>query len=201
MHIITGTRKVTRTGISLYNTQVTPTNWMKSLGVWIDHGLGFKIQAAAASSKLRQQSTYLWRIMKRKGASLGAPNHLTHTATLPAGSEVWWTGTRHIIDQVAPTNNTLARFITGLPKWTPLRFLLGEAGLHPLDLLLDQASQRYGIRIHLSPDDHPCKEPLLYFLGKNQKHVENGTGLQRIVDLLKRLTKNGPRLEKGQPTA
>lgn len=171
---------------------------MKSLGVWIDHRLGFKIYAAAASSKLRQQSTYLWRITEKKGASPEAINHLTHTATLSAmmwGSEVWWTGARHILNQISPTYNTLARIISGLPKWTPRRFLLAEAGLPPLDLLLDQASQRYGVRILHNPDNHPCKKPLLYFLEKYQANAENGTGLHRIADLLKRLTKNGPKLE------
>lgn len=47
----------------------------------------------------------------------------------------------------------------------------------------------------LSPDEHTCKNLLLYFLQKNQAHSQNGTGLERIADVLLRLTDNEPKLE------
>lgn len=95
----------------------------------------------------------------------------------------------------APAYNTLARIITGLPKWTLLRFLLQEAGLPPVDYLLDLTSQRYGIRIILSPDDHPCKTKVLEFMRKPTDPPKSGTGLHRIADLILELTRKDARLK------
>lgn len=47
----------------------------------------------------------------------------------------------------------------------------------------------------LSPDEHTCKNLLLYFLQKSQAHSQNGTGLERIADVLLGLTNNEPKLE------
>lgn len=100
------------------------------------------------------------------------------------GSEAWWTDTQHIIGQLAPAYNTLAMIITGLPKWTPLHFLLQEAGLPPLDYLLDLTSQQYSIRIILSPDDNLCKAKLLKFMKNPMIPPKPGTGLHCIADLI-----------------
>lgn len=82
----------------------------------------------------------------------------------------------------------LTRIISGLPKWTLLRFLLHEAGLPPLDYLLDLNSQRYSIRVILSPYDHLCKTKLLMFVKNPTNPPKSGTGLRRIADLIMKLT-------------
>lgn len=137
MHIITHFKALQGTddkGINLYDTSGTPKNCIKSLGIWIDHRMSFKIHAAAADSKVRQQFAQLWRVTKRKGAFPAALRHFATTATLPGlmwGSEVCWTGARHINDQLAPAYNTVGQIIIGLPAWTPRQFFLAEAGLLP----------------------------------------------------------------------
>lgn len=106
-------------------------------------------------------------------------------------------GLRDIISQIGPAYNSIAWLITGLPKWTPRRFLLAEAGLPPLDLLLRRASQQYGIRILLSKDNHPCKKPLLQAI-RNPNPKPKSTkeiGLAQIAALLLELTHEGPDLE------
>lgn len=121
-------------GIKLYDAQIEPKKTIKALGVRIDNHLSFKAQAAAASTVTRRASGLLWAITKRKGASPNALHQLAISTVVPAmlwGSEIWWTGATHILSQLSPAYNTIARIITGLPKWTPLRFLLAEAGLPP----------------------------------------------------------------------
>ncbi|KAL0630439.1 hypothetical protein Q9L58_010714, partial [Maublancomyces gigas] len=64
----------------------------------------------------------------------------------------------------------------------------------PIDLLLDKTTQRYGIRILLSPDDHPCKKLLLAFLRQSKPAID-GTGLRRVCDVMKRLIPSSPQIE------
>lgn len=88
----------------------------------------------------------------------------------------------------------MARLITGLPKWTPLRLLLAEAGLPPLHLLLDYFSQRYRMRILCNKDQHPCKKPLLKLLLQKRER-SNGAGLQTISDLLVEISPDPSKLQ------
>lgn len=141
----------------------------------------------------------LWKVTKNKGSSAGAIHHLCITATVPTllrGSKAWWTGARHIVDQVAPTYHTMARTITGLPKWTPTHLLLKEAGLPPLDLLLDCKSQQYGVRVLLLPDTYPCKRALT--LAMTQPSSKNQAGFIRIAHLVQNKIVSRPRLESTQ---
>lgn len=50
MHLAASTSTRDETPIRLYDAEVRPTNYLKSLGVWIDHRLSFKRHAAYASS-------------------------------------------------------------------------------------------------------------------------------------------------------
>lgn len=125
--------------------------------------MSFKEHASHVAARLGQSTGLLWRITTRKGATPAALHCLATTITTPSmlwGWEVWWTGAPHLLACIAPAYHTIARTITGLPKWTPSRILLPEAGLAPLDLLLDLHSTRYGVRILLATDDHPCKQTL-----------------------------------------
>lgn len=88
----------------------------------------------------------------------------------------------------------IARTITGLPKWTPIKRLVKEADMPPLDLVLDNASQLYGTRVLLSPDNHPCIEQLLQLLQSN-KSPTYGTGLRRISDKMRLIIKDVGQLE------
>lgn len=155
MHIVThfkAARGKDDKGIILYHTLVTSKDCIRSRKIWINQSMSFKIHAAAITWKVRQQSTQLWRVTKREGASPAALSHLATTATLSGllwGSEIWWTGARYSNNQLAPEYNIMAPIITALPTWTPRRVFLAEAGLPPLNLLLDKASLKYGIRILL----------------------------------------------------
>lgn len=102
-----------------------------------------------------------------------------------------------MVGQLAPAYNTLARVITGLPKWTQLQFHLQEARMAPLDLLLDLASQRYGVRIILSLDDHPCQNKLLEFINTPAQPTKSVTGLNQIAQLLLELL--GPNTKMENP--
>lgn len=53
----------------------------------------------------------------------------------------------------------------------------------PLPLLLNKHSQKYGIRVLLSPNDHLCKNILIQHLRTPQTR-ENLTGLRRIAQVL-----------------
>lgn len=204
MHFKAGTRAVgDETKICLYDQQIGPAHQLKFLGVWIDHRLGFKRHAALASSRARSSIGMLWKVTKRKGISPGSLHNLITTACVPAftwGLEIWWTGARHLIDQVAPAYNIMARLFIGLSKWIPLRLLLVEAGLPPLHLYLDMLSRRYGARLLCSQDDHPCKSPLLQAIQKLGPHHCIGTGLAPIADLLSDPKDDAKTLERTECT-
>lgn len=105
--------------------------------------------------------------------------------TLLYGAEAWWNGFRTILDHIAPTYHWIARLITGLPRYSQLRFLLKEAGLPPLDLLLDSLARRDGVRVLRQNDDHPCKSTLLAKL--NEPPKKSTTGLHKISCSLREL--------------
>lgn len=70
-------------------------------------------------------------------------------------------------------------------KYIRTSSLLCDAGLPPLDLLLDQASQRYGIRILLYQPPHPLAHWLFESLRAAPAQVsDQGTGVCRIAALL-----------------
>ncbi|KAL0630690.1 hypothetical protein Q9L58_010459 [Maublancomyces gigas] len=132
------------------------------------------------------------KISKRKGTSPGAIHYLATAITIPGmtwGSEIWWTGATHIISQLTPAYHNIARCITGLPKWTAIPALLSEPSHASLESLLDRNSRKYGIKILLAEDDHPCKETLLWYMTA-QSNGASKTGLQRIADLLKDIFAN-----------
>lgn len=173
------------------------TTCIKSLGVWIEDHLSFKRHAAGAASAARQAAGWLWSITKKRDASQGTLHHLTITFRIPAllwGSEICWTGARHILDQLRPAYHTIARAITGLPEWTPIPFLLTEAELPPLYFLQNTATQLYGLRLLRNDNHHPCKSQVVRLL-KSRPTVTSGTGLQRVSETLGPLIPNSPDME------
>lgn len=109
MHIIPHTsgrrHNEDRVGISLYDQQISTTEGIKSLGVWIDRRLSFKKHAAMAAVNTRRTAGFLWCIVKRKGVTPGAIHHLAMTTSVPTmlwESEAWWTGAQHILGQLGP---------------------------------------------------------------------------------------------------
>lgn len=111
------------------------------------------------------------------------------------GSEIRWNGTCHILDRITLVYDQLARIITSLPQWTPLRFLYKEAGMPPLNMLLDHMSQAYGVRTICQKDIHPCKSPLLRMVMASNTKPQNGRGLQGIADLVRELIQDDLALE------
>lgn len=98
--------------------------------------------------------------------------------------EAWWSGARHILDNLNPTYNTLAGLVTHLPRWTRTDILLCRASLPPLDLLLDHTLRKYTLRILRGPDDHPNKQAVVEAL---TRPLPKGVGLRRIARLIKEI--------------
>lgn len=71
--------------------------------------------------------------------------------------------------------------------WTPIQTFLQQAGIPPLDLLLDQAIQRYVIQLLLRPDAHRYKAHLVALLASLRRNHLPGTGLRRVADLVQDL--------------
>lgn len=158
-----------KAGIPLADTLIHPSKSITSLGVIMDQRLSFRHHTAKACASASKVTAMIATISKRKGITAKTQHQLVTAMAIPTllwGSPVWWTGANHILRQMGPTYHTLARHITGLPAWTPIASLLSEAGMLHLELLLDQASLRYGVRILLAQDTHPCKNSLVRALGK-----------------------------------
>lgn len=93
---------------------------IKSVAVWIDHRLTFKVQANSVLVKRRDKLAWLTGIVSRKGSSPTTIQYVATTTILPAllsGAEAWWNATRMIVDPIAPTYHRIAHLITGLPKF------------------------------------------------------------------------------------
>lgn len=183
--------------ITVHDVPIAPSQSIRSFGVTIDHRLTFKAQATRTSARLRGGTGRLWAIAKRKGASPGRLHQILTTENIPGFiwvSEAWWTSARHVMDQLTPSYHALARIISGLPKWCPLPLLLQEAALAPLDLLLDQMSPCYEIRLLLRPDYHQCKQTLLTLLRRKEDR-DGDVGLRRIATMIRRLIPEATTLE------
>lgn len=202
LQLVSGSKKPDNTeGIQLAGTTICHQDTFKLLGVIIDHHLTFKEQAFAAASASRRSAGLLWYITKCKGASPATLHHLATQTTIPTllwGSEVWWTGARHLLTSLAPAYNSITPAITDLPKWTPLHHLRAEGGLPPLDLMLNKVIRRYTIRTLLAPDNHPCK-PILITLIKMGGPKKNGVELKPITELLCELIPAGETLQNWAP--
>lgn len=139
----------------------------------------FQGPASQAAVNMTRGSSLLSRVSRKKGAAPGTIHHQVITAVVPTmlwGSETWWPGARHILDQISPAYKILAHTITRLPSWTPQPILPGDAGLPPLELLSNRTSQSYGIQIIQQKDDDLCKHALLRALSKPGNAT--GAGLQ-----------------------
>ena len=142
---------------------ITPSKTITYLGVLFDERLSFKPHAMAAASnslqtlgRLRHLRTNQWG----GSISLTVCRHLTFAAVLPKmlwASPFWWSGTPTILGPLELTYNTLARWVTGLPKTTAIPKLLAAAHLPPLSAYLDYLSTRYAIRLHFLPESHPFR--------------------------------------------
>lgn len=113
---------------------------------------------------------------------------VTAIPTMLWGSPTWWNGTQAIVDRLLPAYHSLARSVCQAKSFTRRASLYCDSGLPPLDLLLDQTSQRYGIRILLYSPAHPLAARLFEALRLAPSRVfPHGTGLVRIATLLYKL--------------
>lgn len=71
-----------RAGILLYDQPVPRKDGIEPLGGWIDHRLNFKAHTAMAAGNTRRSVDFVWRIVKRKGVTLGAIYHLAMSTTV-----------------------------------------------------------------------------------------------------------------------
>lgn len=178
--------------VLLQGATITPSTAIKSLGIHIDHRLSFRIHIASAIFKAAKLTSMVATLTKIKCISRKAIHQLAQIAILSNllwGSEAWWTKAEHITRQLGPMYNRIARYITNLPKWTKTTKLLLEAGLPPLQPLLDFRSGRYGIRTLLLDDGHPAKTLLLDNMAR-PRHTKERAGMGRIADLNKDVTKD-----------
>lgn len=85
LHFAAGTKKAARddTCIRLYGENLPPTNYFKSLRVWIDHRLSFKRHTTFASSRASGSTGAPWKLTKRKSISPGTLHHLLTSAAIP----------------------------------------------------------------------------------------------------------------------
>lgn len=159
---------------------------IKILGIWVDQRLSFSKHVDLAAFKLAQNAACLKAIARSKDLSPAAMYHVATATAIPTmlwGSPTWWTGALSVIDHLAPAYHSLARSICQAKSYTRTSMLLYDAGLPPLDLLLDQASQRYGIRILLYDPPHPLAGTLFEALRQaaGAPLVSQSTGLRPIT--------------------
>lgn len=183
-------------GPLLYGTRTTPKNTVRLLEVTIDAQLTFRENTSLNKTKVLSMLPTLYRLAFSRGASLRMMHHLATTLAIPTllwGSETWWTGARHILDNLNPTYNKLARLVAYLPRWTRIDLLLCGASLPPLDLLLDHKSRKYALRILCGPDSHPNKRLLTRSL---LRPLDKGVGLRRIAHLINEIVPPDSRMER-----
>lgn len=169
--------------MELYEETITPSKHIKPLGNIIDEKLRFRAHIATACASAAKVGAMITVSGRRKVIWANTQSHLVRTMAIPIlswGSPIRWTGEDYVLKQMGPSYNNFARHITGLPRWTPIKFVL-EACLPPLKTILDQLSRSYGIRVLTACDSHPCKKQLQSAMTGPQSTV----GLLRIATLLK----------------
>lgn len=122
-------------------------------------------------------------------------HHLISTLAVPAlrqGSELWWTGARHIVDNPCPTYHRLAMAATNLPPWPPTDLLLCEVAMPPLNLLFDHTSRKHEIRMLQGADSHLNKLTQTQAI---QSTIKKGLSLRRIAHLIQVTVMAKSRLE------
>lgn len=151
---------------------ILPSSSIVTLRVTIDKRLCLKAHAARVSPKLRSSTGWQLAISGMKGASADSLHQIISSTVIPrflGGSEPWWTGARHVLDQLTPSYHVLTRMITGLPCWCLTTLLLQEAVLPPLLLAMDSKSLWYGTKLLLAENNQPCKTLLLAYLIKSTR--------------------------------
>lgn len=106
----------------VHGSPIPPSSTILSLSLTINQQLSFKARAAKASAKLRASNGRFWSISTWTGASPGSLHRILSSVIVPQfrwGSEAWWTGASHVLNQVTPSYHVLERMITGLPRWCP----------------------------------------------------------------------------------
>lgn len=182
-----------RTSLRLGAHVITNSTSIQLLWITIDQKLTFREQISISVSKVRSLLLYIQRMAFTRGASMTSLHHLATTLLIPTilwGSEVSWTGARHIVDNITTTNHRIARLITNLPLWTRRARLIASAGLPPLNLLLNHTFRKYAIRL-LSTDNDPPNQIAL----RSQPGSKERVGLGRIKHLLLEIIPQGTRMK------
>lgn len=183
---------LTPSTITLDDSLIVSKDTIKLLRITIDQKLTFRQQTAEATWKSQSILPSLHWMAISRGASMSTLRRMVTTPlsrTLTWESEVWWTGARHITNNLIPTYLCFARLITVLPSYTKTDKLLCAAGIAPLKQLLDMKSRKYAIRLLLAKNNHPNKALL--------RSVTPGVrvGMGRIKALLRNLITPDSRLE------
>lgn len=129
IHLLpTVSHKTPPTTTMLIGTTVVPhSQTIRLLGLTIDQKLSFREHAAGAIARTQSAIPLIQRMGFSRGASILTLHHMAKTILIPTvlwGSEIWWTGARHIIDNFNPTY---------LPTWTRTDKLLAASSLPHLE--------------------------------------------------------------------
>lgn len=124
--------------VTLYGHLISTSTTIRYLAVIIDQRLSFRHHVAKACDGTHSIGGMIVRLGKWKVIAANTQHQLVACKAIPIqlwGSPVWWIGVVHVLHQISPTYNIVARHITGLPKWTPNSQLRSEAGLPPVSPL------------------------------------------------------------------
>ena len=171
------------------NHTIMPIRQIKYLSMFIDESVSFIHHATMATTKENKTLTSLGFLHHQLP---GIPTHIAHhlammviLPTMFCVSPAWWSDTPIIMATLNTTDNSITRWITGLPLNTRTSNLITLVQLPPLRAYLDYLSLRYAIRLCFLPSHHtlgplraaknmPPNFPGLHCLYNLSKHLVIG---------------------------
>lgn len=169
MHSTRRTRAETTPTVFHNDTEITPAEDLRWLGVWLDRKLSFKTHVSKWAIKARSVTNLLRGFCS---TVKGPPAHAVRRAVIACvepvllyGSEAWYPGvtnakgastrTQHLTDRIDSVLKISIRAI--LPAWktTPIPALHREAGIAPADQILEAHRLRFSTRLRSLDPDHP----------------------------------------------
>ncbi|KAK5988528.1 hypothetical protein PT974_10011 [Cladobotryum mycophilum] len=162
IHFARQRRPITE-GLTVANLAVKPKPLVKWLGVWLDYQLNFKHHV---TEKLEQATKAFQGLQRLGNTQHGLPARalrLLYIACISSivdyGVPLWYKGPgqKNLIYQLQQLQNLALARILGAFKRSPYKALELEAAIPPVEVRLQKACLKYGLRTQTLSETHPIR--------------------------------------------
>jgi len=165
--------------ITLNGSQISPSDKVKWLGIWLDQNLTFHHHIKERTASATRAYFALKRLAStQSGLTVKAMRLLYQSAIIPVmdyGAEVWFKGERqsNLISELQKVQNKALRSVLGAFRTSPSAALEVEAAVPPVIVRLKNTRRKFGLRLLTLPLNHtlrnlvPSTFPPAYTTGRD----------------------------------